>query len=240
VSVSGAVPRWTSARRAAEDGARAYSEKRFTQALEAFDAASRLDRNSAVATYNAAAALFQLGRFDDARERYAQARKAANPVLRAKIDYALGNTEAALGNYKEAIPHYDACLAADDSVAVVSDLKRDARINRAFATSRLPPPATPDESGDRTTKGQPPKPKAGGSGGESPPSPSGQPPGDTAPPGGNPPESSAKPGATNPSTRERSPDADLDSLLSQVRKAQAARGTEPPPGMSGRADHKDW
>ena len=47
--------------------------------------------------YNAAATLFQLKQYARARERYQEARLHADPILRTKIDYALGNTSLALG-----------------------------------------------------------------------------------------------------------------------------------------------
>ena len=236
----GAAPPWTSARKAAEDGDRAYAERRYSPAFEAYDAAARLEPSSSIASYNAAAALFQLGRFPEAKARYVLARKTASPSLRAKIDYALGNTEAALGRYKEAIPHYDACLSAEDARSDPVSLKPDARINRAFATARLPPSTTPDESGDRTAKAPPPRPRAGDSqadprppaSGESPP----DPPSDSAPRS----PSASPSGASGKTSPERSPNADLDTLLSQVRKAQAARGDDRPPGSSSRPDQKDW
>ena len=62
--------------------------------------------------YDAAATLYQLGRYSDALVRYREARERAGPGLRTKIDYALGNTSLALGDVAAALRHYDACLAS--------------------------------------------------------------------------------------------------------------------------------
>ncbi len=83
----------------------------FEEALKSFETAIARAPQSAIAQYNAAAALFQLHRYAEARERYLEARLRASPILRIKIDYALGNTALALGELAAAIKSYDDCLS---------------------------------------------------------------------------------------------------------------------------------
>ena len=83
--------------------------------------------------YNAAATLFQLGRYDEARQKYREARERADLSLRTKIDYALGNTALAEGDIPGAIRSYDDCVASTAPGAALEAVRRDAAINRRFA-----------------------------------------------------------------------------------------------------------
>ena len=85
-----ALIRSKSAASAVEEGHAAYRLGRWDQALAAFDMAIQRAPALAVPRYNAAATLFQLGRYDEARQRYLEARERANAFLRTKIDFALG------------------------------------------------------------------------------------------------------------------------------------------------------
>ena len=87
-------------------------------------------RRSAVPRYNAAATLFQLGRYAEARQRYLEARERADAFLRTKIDYALGNTALAEGDIPGAIRSYDECVASTAPGAALEAVRRDAAINR--------------------------------------------------------------------------------------------------------------
>ena len=75
---AGDIPVQTAPGTAAEavaKGQAAYAQGRWQEALAAFETAITRAPASAVPRYNAAAALFQLGRYDVARERYAEARE---------------------------------------------------------------------------------------------------------------------------------------------------------------------
>jgi Ca-activated chloride channel family protein len=93
--------------------------------------------NQPVLAYNEGEALFQLGRFEDAIASYRHARKLADGFLRLKLDYSQGNALVAMRQFEAAIEQYDACLSNPTKGLEAEDLRRDARINRAFAIDRL-------------------------------------------------------------------------------------------------------
>ena len=118
----------------------AGSRRRSRHLKTAIDRAPHL----AVPRYNAAATLFQLKQYAQALERYQEARLRAGPLLRTKIDYALGNTSLALGEIAAAIRAYDDCLASTASGEQVEQVRRDAAINRKFAVEQAESPAIAD------------------------------------------------------------------------------------------------
>ncbi len=99
--------------------------------------------------YNAAAALFRLERYEEARKGYEEARERAGPALRTKIDYALGNTALLLGDVAGAVEHYDLCLASTAAGAGLDTVRQDAAINRQYALEQAPPSITPEDESDR-------------------------------------------------------------------------------------------
>ena len=152
---AGDTPARTGSESAAEAVARgqaAYGVGRWDQALAAFDTAIKRAPASAVPRYNAAATLFQLGRYDLARERYLEARERAGSFLRTKIDYALGNTALAEGDIPGAIRSYDECVASTAQGADLEAVRRDAAINRRFALEQPQSLSVPQDnnSGDQS------------------------------------------------------------------------------------------
>ncbi len=123
------------------EGRAAYARGDFHAALGAFDEAARLAPTSPLPPFNAAAALYRLGRFEEARGRYEDALGRADERIRPLIDFALGNTALALRDVTEAIACYDRCLAATKD----ANLRRDAEANRAFARKHLPPVEQPED-----------------------------------------------------------------------------------------------
>lgn len=244
VAATGSGPNVETAAEAVAAGRTAYDAGRFDQALAAFERAGRIDPRSTVPRYNAAATLYQLGRHAEAAELYRQARSQADAGLRAKIDYALGNTMLALGDTSAAIRHYDACLAAKVSGPSFDDLRRDARINRQFAARQRPsrPPSGPrDGSERRSPPTSPSRPTPTDHSDPSTPPPSGadslvpndpgqaKSPSSPAPTGAGP----AAPGVAD------SPEARLKAALARVEQARRRRLPEsplPPPSDV----HKDW
>ncbi|GAC1475853.1 MAG: hypothetical protein NVSMB9_29120 [Isosphaeraceae bacterium] len=116
--------------------------------MEAFRLAIKLAPLEAIPRYNAAATLFQLGRFAEAQALYREARARAGDRLRTKIDYALGNTALALGDLRAAIRHYDDCVASTAPGADLVEVRRNALGNRKFAEEQnpsLPAPAAEEE-----------------------------------------------------------------------------------------------
>lgn len=150
----GAGPDVAAAKREIARSNAAYAAGAFERALQECRAAAAFAPNLAVPRYNAGAALFQLGRFEEAGAEYRAAAKLADARLRIKIDYALGNVAAALGQLEEAVGHYDDCIGSELSDSALEKIREDARINRQFVARILnpPPPVTPDDAGNRRTK----------------------------------------------------------------------------------------
>jgi Ca-activated chloride channel homolog len=236
----GASSRDETPRDAVAAGQSAFAAGRFDEALAAFERAVALDPDGAVPRYDAAAALFRLGRFPEAMARYGEARERASRHMRTKIDYALGNTALALGDPLGAIRHYDACLASTAPGPDLVAVRRDAAINRRFAEEQARrPPAPPDP--DRASKAPPDRPKPqepGGRGEDRGPS------GPQAPGGSRDPATSDRrgpggAGGTGPAPpRPGSPEARLAAALDDIRDARRRRiADEVPPADE---DRKDW
>jgi Ca-activated chloride channel family protein len=243
-------------------GQAAYNARDWEQALAAFEAAASFARDSAIPRFNAAAALFQLGRYTDAKERYLEARLDAPPALRTKIDYALGNTALALGDLEAAIASYDDCLASTARGAALDIVRKDAAINRQFALEQRQSPALPqgESSGDRPQSERPERRRPGsrrrgpddsGLDGE---------PDDGQGSRGTNPEAGSE-GAENrqgpgnsrrriggaggagsapPGSQGGSPDDRLDAALQQILASEGNRLPEEQPPTSRSDDRKDW
>ncbi|WP_161602330.1 VWA domain-containing protein [Tautonia marina] len=140
-------------------GRLAFEQKDFAAALDAFEQAERLAPEQAVPAYNSAAALYQLGRFEEAQARYRVARDRADDRLKLKIDYALGNCSLALGELPEAIRHYDECLTSTVTGERYDRIRSFARENRLFAVRQWESVEPPTESvptdGPDGTSGEP-------------------------------------------------------------------------------------
>jgi Ca-activated chloride channel family protein len=134
-------------------GLEQFRQGNDTAALEAFEMALRFEPTSALAHYNVAEALSRLGRFDEAASLYREARERADPLLRAKIDFALGNTALALGQPTDAAAHYEACLAAAGQEPAFDRVRRDAAINRRFALEHRSLSAPPEPESPGPSKG---------------------------------------------------------------------------------------
>ncbi len=250
-----------SAERAIARGKVAYDELRFEDALEAFESAVERAPRSAVAQYNAAATLFQLKQYARARACYQEARLRAEPLLRTKIDYALGNTSLALGEIAAAIRSYDECLASTARGASLEQVRKDAAINRKFAIEQAQSPAIADnESSDDPSR----PPHQNGRRGSDP-----RRNGEDAPPDGQAdsgaggtgenPDKRAEDERNRPPNRRRrtggaggtrkgsqgaqgeTPDDRLDAALEHIREAaESRRLPEELPPDSSAADGKDW
>ena len=139
----------------------AYDAGRYADALKSFRTAMTLVPSDPVPAFDAASALFQLGRFDEAQPLYLDARRRAGAALRTKIDYALGNTAAARGEFPEALGRYDDCLASTASGPDLDRVRRDAAINRRFVEERRRTRGSPPSPGERTLSRNSPPPKTG-------------------------------------------------------------------------------
>ena len=240
----GAGPFGNSTSEAAKRGERFYRSGDYVHALTEYEEVEKLAPASSIGIYNTAATLFQLGRYDEAEQRYERARQKADPALTAKIDFALGNVATASKRYQNAIKHYDKCLGSIADGLVIQSIKNDARLNRDFAQQKLPPPASPDSQGPRKVTDRPP------SGESKPPqNPPANPdsPDQVSPAAPPPPTSSKKPtsappraAAPNPASSS-SPEKRLDEMLKEVRKAQSAAGEQARrPESAHSPERKDW
>jgi Ca-activated chloride channel family protein len=240
----GAGPFGNSAREATFRGETFYRNGDYKHALVAFEEVEKLAPSSSLGIYNTAATLFQLGRFDDAEERYERARQHADPALTVKIDFALGNVATMSKRYQEAIEHYDKCLNSMADGPVIQAVKNDARLNRVFAQKKLPPPASPDPEGprkvpDRPSSGDSEQPKNPPANPDAPDQPS---PAAPPPPASSKEQTPAPPraAAPNPSSAS-SPEKRLDEMLKEVRKAQSAAGErDRRPESTDSPERKDW
>jgi Ca-activated chloride channel family protein len=247
LAAAGAAPAARSAAEAVAAGRAAFDAGRFGDALDAFEAAVQIDPQAGVARYDAAAALFRLGRFDEALARYGEARERADAALRTKIDYALGNTALALGDIPAAIRHYDDCLASTARGEALDAVRRDAAVNRRFAEDQAKRPSTPPP-GDEKSSPPPDRPRARDAQGKG--SDRGDPSAKSAPPphgGGGSPDAppldrrraGGAGGAGENTPRPGSPEERLDAALEQIREAKRRRLPEEPAATAGEVS-KDW
>lgn len=247
------------ARESVERGRAAYAAGKYEAALSAFEDAVRFAPEAAVPHYDAAAALFALGRFDEARAHYLEAREHADAALATKIDYALGNTALALRDVAGAIAAYDSCIASTATGKDLDAVRQDAAINREFAVQQAQSPAILQEPGadepspsrpggrrspDRRPGGDEPSPESD-SGDEA----------SAGTPGSD--QNSQQDGRerirrrrrasasgggrnTPPGAEGGTPEDRLDAALANLRDAQARRLPDESPPPSPGSDGRDW
>jgi Ca-activated chloride channel family protein len=239
-------------------GESAYLAGHFTEALSMFESAIERAPGQPIPRYDAAATLFQLQRYEAARQRYQEARDRARTALCTKIDYALGNTALVLGDVAGAVEHYDNCLASTAVGAGLDAVRQDAAINRQFALEQAPPSSAPQGESDRDQspskqRNRPPGVRQRGDGGSDP-TPDDSAGTDPQPAGSNSQgEADNRPakgrrraggggGASNlpPGSAGESPDDRLDNALDQIRDAQRRRLPEDSPSESSGDGRKDW
>lgn len=122
--------------------------QQYEEALRAYEAAQVLEPDNPIPYFNAAAALLELDRFDEAIIALQQALRHADENLSARIHYNLGNVHFQAGDYEEAVTAYreSLLLRPDDE---------DARYNLELALSLLMPPTpTPMEMQVQPEEGQ--------------------------------------------------------------------------------------
>jgi Ca-activated chloride channel family protein len=244
-----AVP-WLAAAAPQDAGLDAYRRGRWDRALDYYQQELRRRPASPILRFNAASALYRLGRFDEAADAYRTASAGADPGLRMKIDYALGNTLAALGQFEKAIAAYDACIASPLAVPPHEAIREDARINRQFVLDQLRAQASAPEASDedhepsrpRATDSTPPPglgegtPPAENPGNppDVPPTPGETPPGaGSATSGGGGQDSSATPPAGTP--REQ-----FESALRDLEQARRNRLSDQGERPGTDEDRRDW
>jgi Ca-activated chloride channel homolog len=253
---SSAAASHESAAEAVARGQAAYNAREFDQALAAFEIAIEREPRQAVPRYNAAAALFQLGRHAEAQDRYLEARKWADRALLVKIEFALGNTALVLGDVPGAISAYDRCLESTARGAALDAVRRDAAANRQFALEQAQSLAVPPSSSsgdDSHPRRRDPHRRGGGDDGP----PDGQTDGGSGSGGASadtddrenqqpPPTSRRRMGgaagsrSTPSGAPGNSPEGRLDAAVEQIHAARARKLAEEPPHESASNDGKDW
>ncbi len=98
---------------AVKEGNRLLGEEKFSDALKAYDEASRHAPQSPQVAYNRGLALYRLGQFEEARTAFQDAVKPSHPEIEAMAKYNLGRTAHA-----EAMEH------AGDPKQAIEDLSR--------------------------------------------------------------------------------------------------------------------
>jgi Ca-activated chloride channel homolog len=244
-------------------GVAAYRAEQWDGAVAAFGAAVSHAPDAPIPRYDLGAALFQMGRYQEAGLRYEEAREHAGAALRTKIDFARGNTALALGDIEGAIAAYDECLASRARGVSLDVVRSDAAINRQFALEQWQSPTLPqsESAGDMPQSERPDRSKAGKRNRAGDAAPDGAPDDGEGPSAGsdnkgsdsgNGAEQKRPPnrrrrigGAGGASSRADQPRGDsaedrLDSALEHIRAAQSRRlPDELPPAARG-ADRKDW
>ena len=244
LSAIGAGPRddpamWVS------EGREHYLGGRFDKAFDAFRHAIKRAPGNPIPIYDAAAALYQIGSYSEARTFYLKARALADLSLKTRIDYALGNTSLGLGDVASALKHYDHCLASTANGPEIEEVRRDAALNKQFAEQQSRRSLAPPDDDDESARDQPDARKPGGD----PPNsstPHGQDAENRIPDGAasnQPPSGRRGPGGAGGSgpapPTPGSPGDRLAKALENVREARRSRLDETP--ISDNADNrKDW
>ena len=243
VVAAGASPLASRARDAAKRGADHYSKGRFDQALLQFQEASQLEPENPLLQFNQAAVLFQLHRHAEAYSLYQAARQNADPALRTKIDFTLGNTAVALQEAEAAIAHYNDCIASTTRGPRLDDVRRDALMNKRFVEeqSRRMPALAESRA---EAESQPPSHSAPKSQASENSATSGPPPGTGNSPagGGASPNRSRRTGGgggSGSSSASANLEEQLDRAVENIKKAKSGRLVESPRGSSSK-DLKDW
>ncbi len=223
--IAGAAPAETSPRVLIASGRKAYQAKDYASAFESFKNAADLVPRSGVARFNAAAALFALGRYPEAIEFYNQANALGDLGLKLQADFGAANSCLMAGDFVSAIANYDRCLASTAHSPQLDATREDARVNREYALSRLKdrekadkpePENTPDPAGKNKPTPNPENPPEPGGAGES-----------------------AKGQTTSEAPENPDSAEQLESALANVRQALKNRPPDPLPPPS-RAGRKDW
>jgi Ca-activated chloride channel homolog len=247
-----------SAAQAIARGQVSYKLEKWDEALAAFDSAIKRAPASAIPRYDAAAALFQLGRYAEARKHYHEARELADRSLRTKIDFGLGNTALVEGDIPGAIRSYNDCVNSTSPGAALAEVRRDAAINLRFALEQPQSLAVPQDnsSGDQSKARNADRRKSANRPGR----------GDAQSPDGEPEQDPGNGGGSSdgqgdqdrkPSGRRRmggagggrpapqgakgdTPDDHLDAALERIRDAQKRRLPDEEPPTTANDDRKDW
>jgi Ca-activated chloride channel family protein len=116
-------------------GGALFNQGDYTNALNAFQAAQVLSPDAAEPYFNAASALSQLGKLEDAQAALEQALKTSDEALTPQAYYNLGNVYFELGLYGDAVTAYQHTLLLNPD-------DNDARYNLELALKQIAPLTT--------------------------------------------------------------------------------------------------
>ena len=133
------IPSGDSAAALVARGESAYLAEHYTEALSLFESAINQCPASRSLGTTPPRPCSSSSAFEEARQRYLEARDLAGATLRTKIDYTLGNTALVLADVAGAVEHYDDCLASTAVGADLDTVRLDAAINRQYALEQAPP-----------------------------------------------------------------------------------------------------
>ncbi|MBN1197631.1 MAG: tetratricopeptide repeat protein [Candidatus Aminicenantes bacterium] len=94
-------------------GMEAYSQGQFGEALQKFLSARGLKPQDAALQHNTAAAMYKLGKFQEALEEFSRVDPESRGVSRRDFHYNLGNTYFRLKQFDKALDHYKQALLQD-------------------------------------------------------------------------------------------------------------------------------
>jgi Ca-activated chloride channel family protein len=104
---------FTSANGHVEAGNRLYGEGKLQEALDEYDRAARKLSEEPGVRFNRGAALFGLGRYEEAQKEFLRATEAKDPQLKENAFYNMGNSFFKQQHYKEAFDAYKRALGTD-------------------------------------------------------------------------------------------------------------------------------
>ena len=148
------------------DGIEAYNQGQFGEALQRFLSARGLKPENAALQHNTAAAMYRLGKFQEALEEFSRVEPGRFGVSRRDFHYNLGNTYFRLEQFDKALDHYKQALLQDPGDF---DAKRNfelalKRLEQKKQQTRDPGQSPRDQKrdpGQSEPKAQPPKGEGG-------------------------------------------------------------------------------
>jgi Ca-activated chloride channel family protein len=91
-------------------GMKAYKEGDYTKAIDAFSAPEATEAPDALDFYNAGAAFYKAGNYEQAAQEYEKVLKAEDPSLAGSARYNLGNVAFRQGKLEDAVSQYEEAL----------------------------------------------------------------------------------------------------------------------------------
>jgi Ca-activated chloride channel family protein len=104
---------FTAANGNVDKGNKLFEAGKLQEALDEYDKAARTLPGEPGVRFNRGAALYGLGKYDDAQREFLRATEAHDPQLKESAFYNMGNSFYRLQRYKEAVDAYKRALSTD-------------------------------------------------------------------------------------------------------------------------------